>query len=177
MLTSQIIVQGLTPAADAMVDFCQSTQGFTEDVVAAKLNETINVSMAANIYQLKLTDALVSSLKMVKLGDYELAYVDGVIRLAPEGGDALLDITTAQDASAGTIQKPSVIIGDLRLNEFRKRLRRAGVKADFQKGVLVCSGGHVCVRKNAEGKLIVEGNLGPDFLKIRDMLSETLAVL
>jgi len=160
-----------------MVEFCRGTQGFTESVMAAKLGETINVSTAENIFQLKLTDALVSSLKMVKLGDYELAYVDGVIRVPPEGGDAVLDVTTAQYASAGTMQKPSVIIGDLRLNEFRKRLRRAGIKADFQKGVLVCNGGHVCVRKNAEGKLIVEGNLSPDFLRIRDLLSQTLAVL
>lgn len=112
---------------------------------------------------------------MSRVDDYELAFVDGIIRLPPEGGDPLLDLPPT--GSAGP-QQPAVIVGDLRLTEFRQVLRTNGIRAEFREGgVLVCNDGTVSVKKTESGKLVLEGLLGPDYYTVRTLLYGAHATL
>lgn len=190
-----ILVRGNDETTDAMKQYCVSAVNFTKDVLAPLVNETVNVSMAKNIYQLRLTDTLVSSLKMSKVNDYELAFVDGIIRLPQDGGDPVLDLPGADAANQG--QQPAVIVGDLKLSEFRRILQREGITAEFREGgVLMCNNGTVTVRKvsplllserengteldllqSESGKLVLEGILGKDYYRVRTLLYQAHAIL
>ena len=78
--------------------------------------------------------------------DAALAFVDGIINIAADGADPVLDLP-ARDP-AGLWQQPAVIVGDLKLSQFRKILREAGMDAEFQEGgVLICNDGTVSVKK------------------------------
>jgi cleavage and polyadenylation specificity factor subunit 2 len=112
---------------------------------------------------------------MSKVNDYELAFVDGIIRIPLDGGDPVLDLPpTGGDGQ----QQPAVIVGDLRLSDFRRVLQGNGIKAEFREGgVLVCNDGTVSVRKSGTGKLVLEGILTPDYYKIRGLLYGAHAIL
>ncbi|KAI9033149.1 beta-lactamase-like protein [Hyaloraphidium curvatum] len=171
-----ILVRGTDEATDAMKQFCLSAVNFTRDVLAPAVNETVNVSMAKNIYQLRLTDTLVSSLKMSKVEEYQLAFVDGVIHLPSDGGDPVLDLPAQENSN--TSQQAAVIVGDLKLSEFRRILQSAGITADFQEGgILVCNSGTVSVRKSSTGKLVLEGLLSKDYYRVRSLLYQAHAIL
>lgn len=51
----QILVKGTDETTDALKQFCLSSANFTKDVLAPLVNETVNVSMSKNIYQVSLS--------------------------------------------------------------------------------------------------------------------------
>ncbi|KXS20522.1 hypothetical protein M427DRAFT_66501 [Gonapodya prolifera JEL478] len=175
-----ILVHGLQAATDYMQSFCLSNPSLTNEVVAPRVGETVNVSTARNMYQIKLTDQLVSSLRMARLGDYQLAFVDGVIRFPPEGGDPILDLPPADGlgSSLTAFQQPSIIVGDMKLSKFRDVLAAEGIRSEFAEGgVLVCNGGTVAIRKSASGQITIEGVLGEDYYKVRQLVYAQHSIL
>lgn len=65
--SSQILVDGNADSTEALQKFCMETDNITNELFAPNIGETVNVSSATNIFQLKLTDALFSSLDMQKV--------------------------------------------------------------------------------------------------------------
>ncbi|KAJ3343248.1 hypothetical protein HDU93_009232 [Gonapodya sp. JEL0774] len=174
-----ILVRGPPTATEALSAFCLSSPSLTNEVVAPRVGETVNVSTARNMYQIKLTDQLVSSLRMARLGDYQLAFVDGVIRFPAEGGDPILDLPPADGpGSLASLQQPSIIVGDMKLSKFRDVLAAEGIRSEFAEGgVLVCNGGTVAIRKSASGQITIEGVLGEDYYKIRQLVYAQHSIL
>ncbi|KAJ3046928.1 hypothetical protein HK102_013056, partial [Quaeritorhiza haematococci] len=74
-----ILVHGSEEATEALRTFCIENESLTKEVYAPRIGERINVSAAGNIYQVKLTDSLVTSLRLAQVDDHELAYVSGII--------------------------------------------------------------------------------------------------
>ena len=108
------------------------------------------------------------------MDDYELARVTGHIHFPDDSTTPSLDVTPSDSL---TKWEPSVIVGDVRLSEFRKILQAEGIQAEFRgEGILVCND-RVAVRKTGTGQLLVEGMLSADYYKIRTLLYSQHAIL
>ncbi|KAI9317887.1 beta-lactamase-like protein [Dichotomocladium elegans] len=169
-----IIVHGLEQPTEELAQACKNTEQFTKEIFTPSVGEVLNVSAATNIYRVRLTDALVSSLQFSKLDDYELARVSGRIHFPTDSTTPSLDVDTSEKPSKW---EPSVFVGDIRLSEFKRLLQAEGISAEFKgEGVLVCND-RVAVRKTGTGQLLVEGLLSPDYYKIRSLLYGQHAIL
>ncbi|KAJ1561819.1 cleavage and polyadenylation specificity factor subunit 2 [Cladochytrium tenue] len=83
-----LLIHGTEEATNNLRDFCLSTDNITSEVFCPVLSKWMNVSSATEIYQMTLTDSLVSSLTFAKINDYELAYVAGLVHDAGQQQDA-----------------------------------------------------------------------------------------
>ncbi|KAI7862820.1 beta-lactamase-like protein [Spinellus fusiger] len=139
-----IIIHGTKASTDDLAQACQSMDHFTKEIFTPSVGEVLNVSAATNIYRVKLTDALVSSLQFSKLDDYELARVSGRIHFPEDSTTPSLDVSVSGEP---TKWEPSVFVGDVRLTEFKRLLQAEGISAEFKgEGMLVCND-QLAVRK------------------------------
>ncbi|CAG8535872.1 10008_t:CDS:10 [Ambispora gerdemannii] len=161
---------------DATTDFkqsCLAIESMTRDIYTPAIGEILNVSAEIKFYPVKLTDALVSSLKFSKLDDYDLAYVTGKIHIPLDSDVAVLDVDKSEQAN---IRQP-VFVGEVKLTELKRVLQTEGITAEFKgEGVLVCNE-RVAVRKTTAGEIILEGSLSEDYYKIRNLVYGQHAIL
>ncbi|KAI8618137.1 beta-lactamase-like protein [Chytriomyces sp. MP71] len=186
-----ILIHGAEDATSDLEQYCLQTAALTNEVFAPHNNEWINVSAASDTYEIKLTDSLVSSLMSSKIGDYELSYVSGYIhfddeeRLDSMDLDAAAPVPDAPTAVVPTLDilpadiaksyKP-VLVGDVKLSEFRKVLVSKGFETEFVAGVLVVNRS-IMIRKSQQGKLVLEGSMSPDYYACRKLLYAQHAIL
>ncbi|KAF1798785.1 beta-lactamase-like protein [Mucor lusitanicus] len=169
-----IIVHGSQSSTEDLASACQGMDHFTKEIFTPSVSEVLNVSAATNIYRVKLTDSMVSSLRFSKLDDYELARVVGRIHFPDDSTTPSLDVAVSDGP---TQWEPSVFVGDVRLTEFKKILQAEGIQAEFKgEGILVCND-QVAVRKTGTGQLLVEGAISMDYYKIRSLLYSQHAIL
>ncbi|KAI8820645.1 beta-lactamase-like protein [Fimicolochytrium jonesii] len=199
-----ILVRGSEESTQNLESYCLEAENLTNDVYSPHVGECINVSAATNIYQVRLTDSLVSSLKMTELADYQLAYVSGLVRF-PEtevgvgsSGSEAMEIDIPSNARPASLGIPvldvmpadmqqhhrPVIVGDVKLSEFRRLLQNEGLSTEFVSGVLmVRSAGKekdadpVIVSRAMAGRLALEGSIGELYYRVRDLLYKQHALL
>jgi len=138
-------------------------------VLAPTRFETSLVSSTANIFRVKLTDELVSSLKISKYTNFELSHLHAVVKVQ-EDGDILLEPNPATD------NHEPLFVGEVRLFEFRALLQNEGFQTEFTNGALVCND-EVSITKTHTGKLVVEGPFTENFFKIKQLLYQQYAIL
>ncbi|KAJ1936481.1 hypothetical protein EC988_008184, partial [Linderina pennispora] len=133
----------------------------------------VNVSSGANAYTVKLTDALLTKVRFAELQGAQLGHVSGRIRYAEDAEEPVLDVDVA--ALENAWQRP-VFVGDAKLSLLRRRLRESGLAAEFSSdGVLVCS--NVLAVSRVGGKLRIQGNVSPEFYRLRDVIYRALVVV
>ncbi|OCT65073.1 hypothetical protein XELAEV_18041315mg [Xenopus laevis] len=119
-----IIVHGPPDATQDLAEACRAFGGKDIKVYTPKLHETVDATSETHIYQVRLKDSLVSSLKFCKAKDTELAWIDGVLdmrvskvdtgvileegELKDEGEDMEMQVDT-QVMDASTIAQQKVI--------------------------------------------------------------------
>ncbi len=59
-----MLVHGTKESTTRLSEFCLKNEGITNDIFTPTLLERVTVSTATNLFQVVLTDALVSSLKL-----------------------------------------------------------------------------------------------------------------
>ncbi|KAI8841317.1 beta-lactamase-like protein [Chytridium lagenaria] len=174
---------------------CLEHNALTNDVFCPKKDEWINVSIATNVYQIKLTDSLVTSLNMEKVDDYEIAYISGFIKMADtapavlkENEDNDMDMDKKPSSVSSNIptldllpmeyhlSRVPVIVGDVRLSEFRRAVVDQGFDAEFVAGTLLVNKS-VVVRRGQGGRLMLEGPMGSDYFRLRTLLYAEHAVV
>ncbi|CAH2225136.1 cleavage and polyadenylation specificity factor subunit 2-like isoform X2 [Pelobates cultripes] len=74
-----VILHGPPDARRNLAEACRAFGGKDIKVYIPKLHETVNATSETHIYQVRLKDSLVSSLKFCKAMDTELAWIDGVL--------------------------------------------------------------------------------------------------
>ncbi|KAL1923357.1 uncharacterized protein VTP21DRAFT_8337 [Calcarisporiella thermophila] len=169
-----ILVHGEEKAMEELGKAVLGMDQMTRELYTPSTGETLNVSAATNIFQLKLTDALASSLSLHRLGDYELAYISGQVHFPPDSTTPVLDLPSAENQARW---HPPVLVGDLRLSDLKSILQSHGVQAEFKgQGVLVCNE-RVSVRKTAAGELLVEGAVSEDYYLVRSLIYKQHAIL
>jgi cleavage and polyadenylation specificity factor subunit 2 len=83
----------------------------------------------------------------------------------------ILDVARSESMR---FHKP-VMIGDVKLSEFRNLLQSRGFSVDFLKGVLIVNG-RVMVRKDGHN-LRLEGGINADYFSVRRLLYELHAII
>lgn len=77
-----ILVHGVEEATDHLAEYCrQNTSIQVNQVFTPRSGETVDSTGERYIYQVKLRDALVSSLQFSRARDAELAWVDGQLHM------------------------------------------------------------------------------------------------
>jgi len=176
-----ILLHGSPEAMEHLRDHCTSAQ-VCSDVYAPDDNETLDLTSDTNIYQVKLKEALLKTLEdqFVKVGDREVAYINGVLN--PTGFGNQADGMELEQAPIEAIPPHNpVFVGEVRLSDFKEILTRHGFRTEFAAGVLICNG-VVMLRKETEGlsgrsKISVHGTLCDDYFAVRELLYSQFHIL
>lgn len=145
--------------------------------------EVIDATTESHIYQVKLTDSLMSSLAWRVAGDTELAWLSAVV--TPRAHQRENDATTEEaqsevsmclEESTGSSHAAS-FINSVRLSELRAALARVGLNAEFSGGALECCNGTLAIRRLENGRIALEGVLSEEYYKVRELLYEQFAIV
>ncbi|EFC35219.1 predicted protein [Naegleria gruberi] len=94
-----------------------------------------------------------------------MAYIEGIYRVE-EGSD--IPCIHPNPKPKG---HPTMLIGDLKLNQFFKLLKESGLSAEFQQGgVLVCNDEVMLQKDKKSGEIQVFGSLSPTYFQVRELL-------
>jgi len=179
-----IVVHGSRKETAAIREFCE--RGLTKDVFCPRAMETIDITTDTSIFRLTLRDRLLSSCVWKKMGDYELSFLDGTIRVenetqTKEGNVGRNQEYVLEQRSSVDTGHPIVFVGEGKLSDLRPALSRAGIPSDFIGGVLVAedreTGAYIMVRKTASQMAVLEGPLCPDYFEVRKLLLQLYTIL
>lgn len=194
-----IVVRGDESATELMRTYSVSSLGLdSSKLFTPKRNEVVDATTERNIYQVKLKDSLVSSLKFAKARDgAELCWIEAAIQLKE---DEMQMDTAEQDTSriitlnkiAGARDDPvpvlrplepdelsnhvTIFVNELKLSDFKQVLVKHGIQAEFHGGVLYIND-KVCVRRNEAGRINLEGTICEDYFKVRKLLYDQYAII
>lgn len=187
-----IVVGGLEQSAMVVAKHCEQNIGAR--VFTPKKGEIVDATTETHIFQVRLTEGLVSSIQFQKAKDSEVAWVDARVGLRNK-------TIAAQDDAQDTIQMQvdpneddniltleplkedevpihnSVLINELKLTDFKQFLMKHNINSEIVSGVLWCANGALALRRVDTGKVQVEGCLSEEYYKIRELLYEQYAIV
>lgn len=170
-------------------------QNIGSKVFAPKLGETVDATTETHIYQVRLTEALVSELEFQKGKDAEIAWINGAITIRnkviegatgnPMEEDDHVEITDdgtriiALDPLRADDIPPHdfVFLNELKLADFRQILMKNNIQSEISGGMLLCCNGTIALKRIDTGKVTIEGCLSEDYYKVRDLLYEQYAIV
>ncbi|GAB2227713.1 hypothetical protein Droror1_Dr00009540 [Drosera rotundifolia] len=165
-----VLVHGSAEATEHLKQHCQKN---VPHVYAPQIGETIDVTSDLCAYKVQLSEKLMSNVLFKKLGDYEIAWVDAEVGKTEKGMLSLLPLSTVAPPHK------SVLVGDLKMADFKQFLASQGIQAEFSGGALRC-GEFVTLRKVGDPiqkgglagsqQIVIEGPLTEEYYKIRDHL-------
>ncbi|XP_030475172.2 cleavage and polyadenylation specificity factor subunit 2 isoform X1 [Syzygium oleosum] len=166
-----VLVRGSAEATEHLKQHC--LKNVCPQVYASQIEETIDVTSDLCAYKVQLSEKLMSNVLFKKLGDYEIAWIDAEVGKTENGMLSLLPLSTSAPPHK------SVLVGDLKLADFKQFLASKGVQVEFAGGALRC-GEYVTLRKVGDAsqkgglsgtqQIVLEGPLCEDYYKIRDYL-------
>lgn len=175
-----ILVRGTPAAIDHLAQHAEQTlKHVCKSVTAPNIAECVDLTSDTSIFKLRLKESLLDSLEFSQVGDYELAYVDGRLAVPPQpsGAVPMLDV---YNQAGGTPGHSAVYVGDVKLSDFRATVAKANFSdVRFDQGILVCNNSVSLRKEDADGSSLVylEGVLGEDYYKVRDMLYQQYNIL
>ncbi|XP_077285623.1 cleavage and polyadenylation specificity factor subunit 2 [Arctopsyche grandis] len=186
-----ICLRGGEKAVNALKAHCIS-EGITK-VFTPRRGEMVDATTESHIYQVRLTDALVSGLVWQKgSGGAEIAWLCGRIAVPEaelksveqsdkdneqENAD-MEKILTLEPLSHHEIQPhQTVFINELKLSDFKQVLSKNNIVSEFVGGVLWCCNGSLAIRRHDTGNVSLEGCLTEEYYKIRELLYEQYAIV
>lgn len=191
-----IIVRGSPKNTELVAEHCRTNIG--SRVFTPAKGEIIDATTESHIYQVRLTEALISKLKFQKAKDAEVAWIDGQIAIRTKQFESEQQEEEAMETDQAeqevimentktltlepldTLPAPphnAVFINELKLSDFKQILSRNNIQSEFSDGVLMCSGDKVMIKRIDAGKLAIEGCLCDEYYKIRSLLYEQYAIL
>jgi cleavage and polyadenylation specificity factor subunit 2 len=176
----KLIIVGGAKSSTEMKDYCLNSKKITDEIITPGNQETVPVSAATNLYQVVLTDSLVSSLRLSQvfksnqLNEYSLAYVSGIIRSedTPEGPRLYLDPVPPNELK----QRKPMTVGDLKLSELNKHISQQGFETQFAPGGVLVVNNKFVIKKSDEG-ITINGSVHPDYYKLRELIYNFQALL
>lgn len=78
--------------------------------------DELNISSDVNVWAIKLTDALISSVQMRKLRDLEVGYFSGRLVMSTDSNTPVLDLPPPHTRWSA---HNSVAVGDMKLSQLR----------------------------------------------------------
>ncbi|XP_073950786.1 cleavage and polyadenylation specificity factor subunit 2 [Choristoneura fumiferana] len=155
-----------------------------EKIFTPTRGEVIDATTESHIYQVKLTDALMSGLAWRAAGDAELAWLSGVVapRARPREPDTTEeemaeDVVMSLEPCKSGRAHAAALINAVRLSELRAALARHGLAAEFVGGALECCHGTLAIRRLENGRVALEGVLSEEYYKVRELLYDQFAIV
>ncbi|XP_047109970.1 probable cleavage and polyadenylation specificity factor subunit 2 [Schistocerca piceifrons] len=184
-----ILVRGNTEGVQMLQNACRHWGAAR--VFAPQRGEIVDATTETHIYQVRLTDALVSSLQLKRGKDAELAWIDAHITTREASKDVKpVDADTEKDEKDDdqiyTLEPlplsqisghQTAFINELKLSDFKQVLTKANISSEISGGVLWCCNGTVAVRRHDTGRVTLEGCLSEDYYNVRDLLYEQYAIV
>nr|XP_023012398.1 probable cleavage and polyadenylation specificity factor subunit 2 isoform X1 [Leptinotarsa decemlineata]XP_023012405.1 probable cleavage and polyadenylation specificity factor subunit 2 isoform X2 [Leptinotarsa decemlineata] len=185
-----IVVRGTAENTAVIAKYCEENVQVARVLTPAK-GEIVDATSETHIYQVRLTDALVSHLAFQKAKDAEVAWLNAQIVVRETQADAKrmnidnepmeiddddMRILTLEPASEEDNHEP-VFINELKLAEFKQILARSNISSEFSGGVLWCSNGTIAIRRVDPGKIMLEGCISEDYYRVKELLYEQYAIL
>eukprot|EP00741_Cyanophora_paradoxa_P019483 tig00021127_g18808.t1 len=161
-----ILVHGSEEATVALAAYC--SKHIVPSVIAPSNGERSNVTSESQVYKVKLKESLMASLEFHGIGQYDVAYLDAAATLPEE----MVGLPVL-DAVPPALAKPhaSILVGDVRLSDFKQVLSTAGVHAEFAvQNALLCNGQIVVRKASEQQRVVLEGPIGEDFFRVRSLL-------
>lgn len=164
-----VLVHGSAEATEHLKEHC--SKHVCPHVYAPQIEETIDVTSDLCAYKVQLSEKLMSNVLFKKLGDYEISWIDAEIGKTN-------DMLTLLPLSSSAPTHKSVLVGDLKLADFKQFLASKGIQVEFAGGALRC-GEYVTVRKFTDSSqkgctgaqhVLIEGPLTKEYFQIRELL-------
>ncbi|TVU10615.1 hypothetical protein EJB05_44158 [Eragrostis curvula] len=164
-----VLVHGSAEATEHLKMHCAKNSDL--HVYAPQVEETIDVTSDLCAYKVQLSEKLMSNIISKKLGEHEIAWLDAEVGKEDE------KLILLPPSSPPPPHK-SVLVGDLKLADFKQFLENKGWQVEFAGGALRC-GEYITVRKIGDSiqkggagsqQLVIEGPLCEDYYKIRELL-------
>ncbi|KAL7615395.1 hypothetical protein Lser_V15G09405 [Lactuca serriola] len=170
-----VLVHGSAEATEHLKQHC--LKHVCPHVYAPQIEETIDVTSDLCAYKVQLSEKLMSNVLFKKLGDYEIAWIDSEVEKTENGSiSSLLPLSTTPHTPP---PHKSVLVGDLKMADFKQFLAGKGVQVEFAGGALRC-GEYVTLRKVGDAsqkggaaaiqQIVIEGPLCDEYYKIREYL-------
>lgn len=184
-----VLVRGMPDSIRVLQNMCRHWVGGR--VFAPQRGEVVDATTETHIYQVRLTDALVSSLQLKKGKDAELAWLDAQIMMRGSSKDVkpmdIEDDKGEKDEDQIYTLEPlplnqisghqTAFINELKLSDFKQVLTKSNISSEFSGGVLWCCNGTVAVRRHEAGRVTLEGCLSEDYYRVRELLYEQYAIV
>jgi len=196
--------KALSDACASIVDASSSDAGNTDNdgsqnkrVFTPRTGEVVDATTETHIYQVRLTDSLLSKLNFQTGKDNSsLAWVDGYISFerAADKADITMDSAgdTDMEEDGGVAVVPTlepvpeaeipghaaIYVNELKLSDFKMVLSKHHISSEFQGGVLFCgSNSQVALRRHDSGRVTIEGSHCDDYYVVRRLLYEQYAIV
>ncbi|XP_065184481.1 cleavage and polyadenylation specificity factor subunit 2-like [Sycon ciliatum] len=176
-----ILVHGSAEASSHLQEYCHTAKDMSiNQVWSPAVGDTVDATCESHIFQARLKDSLVTSLKFTSAKDMELAWVDARIHVSDSeiaaaiGLQAVPTLDTLPPSQVPPHE--AVFLNEPRLSDFKQVLSKAGIQAEFSGGVLIIND-RVAVRKNESGRIGLEGILCEEYYKVRQLLYEQYAIV
>ncbi|XP_024982399.1 cleavage and polyadenylation specificity factor subunit 2 isoform X3 [Cynara cardunculus var. scolymus] len=166
-----VLVHGSAEATEHLKQHC--LKHVCPHVYAPQIEETIDVTSDLCAYKVQLSEKLMSNVLFKKLGDYEIAWIDSEVEKTESGMLSSLPLSTTAPPHK------SVLVGDLKMADFKQFLAGKGIQVEFAGGALRC-GEYVTLRKVGDAsqkggaaaiqQIVIEGPLCEEYYKIREYL-------
>ncbi|KAK9292750.1 hypothetical protein L1049_020730 [Liquidambar formosana] len=166
-----VLVHGSAEATEHLKQHC--LKHVCPHVYAPQIEETIDVTSDLCAYKVQLSEKLMSNVLFKKLGDHEIAWVDA------EVGKTESDMLSLLPLSTPAPPHRSVLLGDLKMADFKQFLASKGIQVEFAGGALRC-GEYVTLRKVGDAsqkgggtgtqQIVIEGPLSEEYYTIREYL-------
>lgn len=165
-----VLVHGSAEATEHLKQHC--LKNVCPHVYAPQIEESIDVTSDLCAYKVQLSEKLMSNILFKKLGDFEVAWLDAEVGKTENGTLSLLPLSTPPPSHK------TVLVGDIKMADFKQFLASQGIQVEFAGGALRC-GEYVTLRKVGDSSqkgggniqhIILEGPLSEEYYKIRDHL-------
>ncbi len=185
-----IIIHGTQKSTYELAEYCKKAQIVQDKIFTPSIGEIVDATSETQMYQIKLNDNIINNVKFEKSKDYELAWIDGLIKAR----DMLKDKQIVQMPSISksldleynleslnkgclvNTKRKCIFVNEPKLSDLKQTFVKNGFSAEFHGGVLVCNN-LVALRKNETGRIILEGVVCDDYYKIRSILYNEYAVI
>uniref|UniRef100_A0ACD5TG03 Uncharacterized protein n=1 Tax=Avena sativa TaxID=4498 RepID=A0ACD5TG03_AVESA len=164
-----VLVHGSAEATEHLKMHCEMNSDL--HVYAPQIEETVDITSDLCAYKVQLSEKFMSNVISKKVGEHEVAWVDAEVGKVDE------KLTLLPPSSTPSAHE-SVLVGDLKLADFKQFLANKGLQVEFSGGALRC-GEYITVRKIADSnqkgstssqQIVIEGPLCEDYYKIRELL-------
>jgi cleavage and polyadenylation specificity factor subunit 2 len=190
-----VVVRGSESSSQLVANHCEQNIG--SKVFTPHRGEVIDATTESSMFQVRLTEALVSELEFQKGKDAEIAWINGQITMRNKIIDGSTNISNAMDDDdhvqiTGDDHKtialdplPAdkipphdfVFLNELKLAAFKEILMKNNINSEISGGMLLCCNNTIAVKRIDTGKVTIEGCLSEEYFRIRELLYEQYAIV